>query len=73
MQALQNAIINKQSISKELSEKNSEFNEVLGSILSEDCELNLEKLTEEDFIEALSVSDIDFTPADISNIKSIFN
>lgn len=71
LQAIQNSVNNKTPLSKELIDKNLEYNEVITNLFKEECDVKIDKISEKDFIECLSESDIEFTPMDIINLRPI--
>lgn len=71
LQEIQNSVNNKTPLSKELIDKNLEYNEVITNLFKEECDVKIDKISEKDFIECLSESDIEFTPMDIINLRPI--
>ena len=71
LQAIQSSVNNKTPLSKELIDKNLEYNEVITNLFKEECDVKIDKISEKDFIECLSESDIEFTPMDIINLRPI--
>lgn len=71
LQAIQDSVNNRTPLSKELIDKNLEYNEVITNLFKEECDVKIDKISEKDFIECLSESDIEFTPMDIINLRSI--
>lgn len=71
LQAIQDSVNNKTPLSKELIDKNLEYNEVITNLFKEECDVKIDKISEKDFIECLSESDIEFTPMDIINLRPI--
>lgn len=68
---IQESVNNKTPLSKELVDKQSEYNEVINKLFEDECELNITKISQSDFIECLVNSEIEFTPVDIIRIKPI--
>lgn len=71
LQAIQDSVNNKTPLSKELIDKNLEYNEVITNLFKEECDVKIDKISEKDFIDCLSESDIEFTPMDIINLRPI--
>lgn len=71
LQTIQDSVNNKTPLSKELIDKNLEYNEVITNLFKEECDVKIDKISEKDFIECLSESDIEFTPMDIINLRPI--
>lgn len=71
LQAIQDSVNNKTPLSKELIDKNLEYNEVITNLFKEECDVKIDKISEKDFIECLSESNIEFTPMDIINLRPI--
>lgn len=71
IQKTQESVNNNIPLTKELVNKNLEYNEVITSLFKEECNIKLDKLSEKDFIDCLSESDIEYTPIDILNLKPI--
>lgn len=71
IQKIQESVSNNIPLTKELVNKNLEYNEVITSLFKEECNIKLDKLPEKDFIDCLSESDIEYTPIDILNLKPI--
>lgn len=71
LQAIQDSVNNRTPLSKELIDKNLEYNEVITNLFKEECDVKIDKISEKDFIECLSESDIEFTPMDIINLRPI--
>lgn len=71
LQVIQDSITHNTPLSKELIDKNLEYNEIMMSLFNDECDIKIDKISETDFIECLSESDIEFTPMDIVRLKPI--
>lgn len=71
LQVIQDSITHNVPLSKELIDKNLEYNEIMMSLFNDECDIKIDKISETDFIECLSESDIEFTPMDIVRLKPI--
>lgn len=72
LQLLQDSINNRKPLTKDLIEKNSEYNSVIAALFNEDINLELLKVDKDKFLDALSETDIEYTPMDIVQLELLF-
>ena len=71
LMAIQESIENKLPLSKELLDKNNEYNSVLTELFESEYDIKITKISEEDFANCLADSEVEFTPLDIVRLKPI--
>lgn len=68
---IQSSIENKVPLTKELIDKNNEYNTILSELFDSECDIKITKISEENFTNGLSDSDVEYTPLDIVRLKPI--